>query len=111
MIDLSLDFPDGEDRSLTAIIYNSNFQAQVPWPKLRPYGTVGIGSFFISGDGITDIGTKFAVNYGGGLKLFPFGPIGARIDLLGYTIPNIKDPRQDQRLNIFEVSVGAVFSF
>ena len=103
--------PNFVDSQTTAVIYNSNLVVQVPLPKLRPYGTFGLGGFFTSGKGITDIGNKFALNYGGGLKIFPSGPIGARIDLRGYTITNIKDPRQDQTLSIFEVSVGLVFSF
>lgn len=103
--------PNFVESQTKAVIYNSNLIVQVPLPKVRPYGTFGVGTFFIFGDGITDIGTKFALNYGGGLKIFPSGPIGGRIDVRGYRIPNITDPRQDQTLNIFEVSVGAVFSF
>ena len=60
---------------------------------------------------MTDIGNKFALNYGGGVKVFPSGPIGGRIDLRGYTIPKIEDPRRNQTLNIVELSVGLVFSF
>ena len=93
------------------MIYHSNFIAQAPLPKLRPYGTAGLGGFFTSGDGITDLGNKFAFNYGGGLKVFPSGPVGGRIDFRGYRIRNIKDPREDQAMNVFEVSVGVVFSF
>ena len=101
--------PNFIDSLTKAVIYNSNLLVQVPSHQVRPYGTLGLGGFFISGNGITDIGNKFALNYGGGLKIFPLGPIGARMDLRGYRIRNINEGRYT--LNIFEVSVGAVFSF
>src|SRR5206468_7605189 len=81
--------PNFVDSQTKAVIYNSNWVVQVPSPKVRPYGTFGLGGYFTSGNGITDIGNKFALNYGGGLKLFPLGRVGARIDFRAYTIPNI----------------------
>jgi hypothetical protein len=91
-----------------AIIYNSNMLIQAPLPGgIRPYGTAGFGTVITKGDGIADFGSKFAVNYGGGLKFIPGGPVGARIDIRGYTLPSV----QDQTLNILEVSVGVIFSF
>jgi len=103
--------PNFIDSQAKAIIYNSNLLVQAPLPKLHPYGTVGLGSFFTFGSGPADIGTKFAVNYGGGLKILPVGPIGARIDVRGYAIPSIQSVIEKQTLNIIEVSVGVVFSF
>jgi len=99
--------PNFIDSQAKAIIYNSNLMVQALLPKVHPYGTVGLGTVFTYGTGPADFGGKFAVNYGGGLKIFPAGPVGGRIDVRGYTIPKI----QDQTLNVLEVSVGVVFSF
>ncbi len=99
--------PNFIDSQTKAVIYNSNLLIQAPVPKVKPYATVGLGSIFTAGDNITDIGNKFAVNYGGGLKIIPAGPVGARFDVRGYTVPSV----QDQTLNIIEVSVGVVFTF
>lgn len=105
--------PNFVESQRKAIIYNSNLLIQVPVPKVLPYVTVGAGAIFTSGDNIRDFGKKFAVNYGGGLKIMPAGPVGARIDVRGYTIPDVKTETLsvDQTLNIIEVSVGVVFSF
>jgi hypothetical protein len=97
-----------------AVIYNSNLMLQAPFPIARPYGTVGLGGVFTMGDTLIDIGNKFAINYGGGVKVLPAGPVGVQFDVRGYTMPGIE--REGTRieadtLNIFEVSVGVVFSF
>jgi hypothetical protein len=99
--------PNFVESETKAIIYNSNLIVHIPLPKVRPYGTAGLGSIFSWGSSLVDIGKKFAVNYGGGLKLTPAGPVGGRIDIRGYTIPKI----QGQTLNVLEVSVGVLFSF
>jgi opacity protein-like surface antigen len=95
------------DSRMKAVILNQNLMVQVPTPAVRPYATVGIGPVITKGDGITDIGTKFAVNYGGGVKVTLAGPVGARVDIRNYTLPSV----QSQTLNIFEVSLGVVFFF
>src|ERR1041385_3320214 len=62
-----------------ALIYNSDLLIQAPLPKVTPYGTAGLGAIFTwadSGNTLGDIGTKFAVNYGGGVKIYPAGPVG-----------------------------------
>jgi hypothetical protein len=59
------------------------------------------------GSGPSDIGSKFALNYGGGIKVRPKGPIGVRFDGRNYTVFGV----QSQKLNMFEVSVGLLFSF
>jgi hypothetical protein len=92
---------------MKAVIYNSNLLIQAPVPKIKPYATVGLGGVFTSGNSPFDIGNKFAVNYGGGVKILPVGPVGIRFDVRGYTIPSV----QSQTLNLLEVSVGALFSF
>jgi hypothetical protein len=93
-----------------AVIYHSNFLAQLPALKVRPYATAGLGTFFTSGTGITDIGNKFALNYGGGLKIFPSGPVGGRLDFRGYRVRNIEDDFNGHGLNVFDVTIGLVFS-
>ena len=95
------------DSRMKAVILNQNLVVQIPTPAVRPYATVGIGSVITKGSGITDIGTKFAVNYGGGLKVTLAGPVGGRVDIRNYTLPSV----QNQTLNIFEVSLGVVFFF
>ena len=71
------------------------------------------------------IGTKLALNYGGGLKVLPAGGVGIRFDIRGYLIPSAKfnvaaptatDPlatikSQSQTLNILEAGFGVIFSF
>jgi hypothetical protein len=71
------------------------------------------------------MGAKFALNYGGGVKVFPAGPVGIRFDIRGYMIPSAKfnvaginpsDPlgtikSQSQTLNILEAGFGVVFAF
>ena|SRR2546426_4236124 len=99
--------PNFIESRMKAVIYNSNLLIQAPVPKVKPYATVGLGGIFTSGDSVFDIGNKFAVNYGGGLKLLPAGPVGIRFDVRGYAIPSV----QSQTLNVLEVSVGALFSF
>ena len=95
------------DSRMKAVILSQNLMLQVPTPAVRPYATVGIGPVITKGTGITDIGTKFAVNYGGGVKVTLAGPVGARVDIRNYTLPSV----QNQTLNIFEVSLGIVFFF
>ncbi|MBI4460053.1 MAG: hypothetical protein HY648_08355, partial [Acidobacteria bacterium] len=73
-----------------------------------PYGTVGLGTVYIGGNGSEALkGAKFAINYGGGVKLKLAGPVGAQIDLRNYIFPSVLS----ERLNVFEASVGIVFSF
>ena len=97
--------PNFLDSNSKAFIVNSNVRIQAPTPIVRPYATAGFGWVFTSGEGVSDIGTKFAVNYGGGVKIF--APVGLRIDVRGYSVPSV----QDQTLNLVEVSLGVVFGF
>jgi hypothetical protein len=96
-------FLDSESK---ALIYNSNLRIMAPTPIVKPYATAGLGGIFTSGEGLSDIGAKFAVNYGGGVK-FMAGRVGLGIDARGYSVPSI----QSQTLNLFEVSLGVVFGF
>ena len=121
--------PNFFEANTKAIIYNSDLMVQAPLPKVRPYGVVGLGAIFTfekntqpNRPAIGNIGDKFAINYGGGLKIFPAGPVGIRFDLRGYTLPGVKFnipasistltvQTQDQTLNFFEAGIGLVFSF
>jgi hypothetical protein len=99
--------PNFLDSDSKALFINSNVIAHAPLPTVRPYLTGGLGAVHSFGDGPGDIGTKFAVNYGGGLKIFLLGAAGVRLDVRGYTIPGVRS----ETLNVFEVSLGVVFSY
>ena len=110
-----------------ALIYNSDLRIQAPLPKVTPYGTAGLGAVFTwasSNSGLVqavgDIGNKFAINYGGGLKIFPAGPVGVRFDIRGYTLPSVSFnvpssianqtvKTKNQNVNFFEYGFGVVF--
>jgi hypothetical protein len=97
-----------------AVILNQNLNLQIPTPIIKPYATVGLGTIITAEKssgiasivGIPDIGTRFALNYGGGLKAM-FGPVGGRLDVRGYALPSV----QGQTANVVEVSLGVVFGF
>ncbi len=103
------------DRDARALIYSSNLVLNVPVEHLTPFVTAGLGlvtskrilrspSLLLS----QELGTEFAINYGGGLKLTKLaGPVGLRFDVRGYVLPEAFS----QRLNILEVSGGIMFSF
>jgi hypothetical protein len=119
--------PNFLEANTKAIIYNSNFLLQAPLPKAKPYVTAGLGAVFSFGTddqgrpSLGEIGTKFAINYGGGVKVLPAGPVGLRFDIRGYLIPSVKlnvptslsDTVQtlSQTLNMLEIGAGVVFSF
>ena len=120
-----------------ALIYNSDLRVQAPLPKVTPYATAGLGAIFTWAgstsaltqgsnaaliQAIGDIGTKFAINYGGGVKIFPAGPVGVRFDIRGYTLPSVSFnipasianqtvKTTNQNLNFFEYGFGVVFKF
>jgi opacity protein-like surface antigen len=119
------------DVNTKAFIYNSDLLVQAPLPKAKPYVTAGLGTIISWGTdsagrpSIGKIGTKFAINYGGGVKVLPAGPVGVRFDIRGYVIPgakfNLVSPSitnptatiqtQSQTLNMLEVGLGIVFAF
>lgn len=74
--------------------------------RFVPFLTAGIGLIHQYGDRDLPVGTKFAFNYGGGVK-FPnlAGPLGARIDLRGYRAGMSKS------INMAELSFGLMLSF
>jgi len=95
--------------STKGFVYSSDLIISIPVGKiLVPYVTAGVGLIHQYGSPNVPIGTKFAFNYGGGLK-FPkiLGPLGLRFDARGYTATGVFS----SRLNILEVSGGIFFSF
>ena len=89
-------------------VYNGNLIVNIPVGRTVPYVTAGLGLIHQYGSPVEPVGTKFAVNYGGGMK-FPrlWGPFGLRFDARGYTATGILSTR----LNMFEVSGGVLISF
>ncbi len=99
---------------------HTNLLGQIPG-HISPYGTVGIGLLSTwggtTGNGSTtnsslgslfNFGTRFALNYGGGLKFRKVaGPLGFRFDVRGYTAPRVFG----STLNIVEISAGAMLSW
>jgi len=123
--------PNFIEANTKAIIYNSNVLVQAPLSKVKPYLTAGLGSIFSFGTddsgrpAFGKIGNKWALNYGGGVKVLPAGPVGVRFDIRGYMIPSarfnisvptLSDPlatikSESQTLNMLEAGIGIVFSF
>ncbi|HTY63573.1 MAG TPA: hypothetical protein VMG30_15100 [Acidobacteriota bacterium] len=99
---------------------DSNLLIQAPG-KIVPYVTAGVGLVTTWGQEMPsdldpakiaafafNIGTKFTINYGGGIKVRRFlGPVGLNIDVRGYTIPNA----HDTTLHIIQTSAGLVFTW
>ena len=98
--------PQFLDGSSKAFIYTSNLRVQAPLPVVKPYATAGLGTILTWGTGVSDIGSKFTINYGGGVKVMA-GPVGVNFGVRGYAVPRV----QSQTLNIAEASVGIVFGF
>jgi len=99
---------------------HSNLLIQAPG-KIVPYVTAGIGFVRTWGQELPsdldpekiaafafNLGTKFSVNYGGGIKVRRLlGPLGLNVDVRGYTIPNARDTS----LHIIQTSAGLVFTW
>lgn len=116
-----------------AFFYHSNLRVQAPFPVIKPYGTAGVGWIFTSAKNqtgaapvtqvvgsIADIGSQFAINYGGGVKILPKGPVGVQFDIRGYTLPSVSFnmpvagqsiKASNQSLNFFQAGLGIVFKF
>ncbi len=79
------------------------------------YGTVGLGFISTWGDSQKNLGTKFTMNYGGGVKLRKIlGPLGLRFDLRGYTAFNALEGSpifENQRVDFIEGTVNLFISF
>ena len=90
------------------LVFSSNLIFTIPVGKSAPYITAGIGLIHQYGSADLPVGTKFASNYGGGIK-FPrlAGPLGLRFDVRGYRATGIFSGG----LNILEASAGLLLSF
>ncbi len=89
-------------------LYHSNLVVNLPLGHLVPYATAGMGLLTPYGPGFKPFGTRFAFNYGGGLKLPHLaGILGLRFDVRGYAIPDV----DAQTLKALEASGGLMFSF
>ena len=97
------------NQDVKGLIYNSNLVLNVPVNGVTPYITFGLGLIAPFGsDALLLFRTKFAVNYGGGIKFHNLaGPLGVRFDARGYTATNVIS----RNLHIFELSGGLFFSF
>ena len=103
--------PSFLESSQRAFNTQSNIVIGLPTGVVIPYATAGIGLITTFGDQVSsfaDIGTKFTVNYGGGLKFRNLaGPVGFRVDIRGYSVPKVFN----QTLNFVEGSVGLLLSW
>jgi hypothetical protein len=87
-------------------IYSSNLIFNLPVKKVIPYLTAGAGLIHQYGDSNLPVGTEFAFNYGGGVKIPRLkGPLGLRFDIRGYSVGAFSN-----KLNLFEVSGGLLLS-
>ena len=94
--------------NVKGFVYNSNLIIDVPLGKAVPYATAGLGLIRQYGSNQSPVGTKFAFNYGGGVKLPNlFGPLGLRLDARGYTATGIFSTQ----LNLLELSAGILLTF
>jgi len=98
--------PNTAIREAKGFVYSSNLVFSFPVRAAVPYVTAGAGLLHQYGDADMPVGTKFAFNYGGGLK-FPHlaGPLGVRLDLRGYRAGVFSN-----KLNLFEISGGIILS-
>jgi hypothetical protein len=95
------------ETDVRGFLYSSNLVVNAPLKRLVPYATTGIGMMKPWGSGFKPFGTRFAFNYGGGVKLQRLvGPIGLRFEVRGYTIPDVAN----EILNILEASGGLTIS-
>ena len=103
--------PNFLESSRRAVTVQSNLHVGIPAGRVVPYATAGVGLIATFGNSpfnLGDIGTKFAVNYGGGIKLRKLaGPLGVRFDVRGYSVPGVFS----QTLNFVEGSAGLLVSF
>jgi len=95
-------------REARGFVYNSNLILNLPTGRAVPYVTAGLGLIHQYGDRNLPVGTRLAVNYGGGVKIPKmFGPLGLRFDARGYTAVGLSSGK----LNMIEISGGLLLSF
>jgi hypothetical protein len=96
-------------RDAKGFVYNTNLIINMPvsMKSFIPYVTAGVGLIHQYGDANVPIGTKFAINYGGGVKIPRLaGPLGLRFDMRGYRATGIFS----SSLNMLEFSGGILLS-
>ncbi len=92
-----------DESGVKALFFQSDIVVNAPLGRLVPYASAGPGLLKPYGSGVLPFDTRFAVNYGGGIKLQRLaGPIGLRLDARGYSIPNVVS----KTVNLFEISGG-----
>jgi hypothetical protein len=104
--------PNFLDSSTHAFIYHSNLRIMPTIAFVKPYATAGIGLVATGGTSLADFGTKFAMNYGGGVTFA--GPlIGVNLDVRGYAVPKISVAgyTTQPRLDFLQASAGITFHF
>lgn len=98
----------GSALDVRGFLYHTNLVLNVPMGHMVPFATAGIGLIKPFGPGLRPFGTRFAFNYGGGVKFARLmGPVGLRFDVRGYAVPDVAT----QTLNMLEVSGGLIVSF
>lgn len=96
----------GDVRDARGFIYSSNLIVNLSLKKVVPYITAGAGLIHQYGDRNLPVGTEFAFNYGGGVKVPRLkGPLGLRFDVRGYSVGAFSN-----KLNLLEVSGGVLLS-
>ena len=89
-------------------LYNSNLMLNFRdiAGNIVPFLTAGAGIVHQFGDKDLPVGTKFAFNYGGGVKFTNLaGPLGARVDFRGYNAGVFS-----KKVNMAEISFGLMLS-
>ncbi len=98
----------GTGNDVHGFFYHSNLVLNVPLGHMIPFATAGMGLIKPFGPDLRPFGTRFAFNYGGGVKFVHIaGPIGLRFDVRGYSVPDVNT----RTLNMIEASGGLIFTF
>jgi hypothetical protein len=104
--------PNFLDNDTHAVIYHSNLRVQPTISFVKPYATAGIGLVATGGNTISDFGTKFGFNYGGGVT-FTGVVVGVNLDVRGYAVPKVSVAgfTTQQRLDFLQATAGISFRF
>ena len=95
--------PNFIDSDGSAFLFSTNLRVGLPSSHtLRPYATAGLGAFRAGGGGAASFGTKFSLNYGGGLNVMLRETVGIRFDVRLHSIRGV----EGNPLNVLEPSVG-----
>jgi hypothetical protein len=98
----------GQGTDARGFLYSSNLMLNIPIGRFVPFATGGVGLMHPWNIDPNPLGTKFAVNYGGGIKFNRLaGPIGLRFDARGWSVPDVFG----DTFNILEVSGGVTITW